>query len=265
MKKIEPTLTQLFEHSTDIVYRVGADGLIKYLSPGFTRLTGWSVDEWVGGQFTDLIADDDRERALEALRSRTNADNPVPAVFHIKTKEGGTRVIESNGVAIREPGQPIEVAGVARDVTNRQLIEDELARRNRQVLHILESITDGFYLLDNDWRYVMLNQAAQDLAGNDREELLGKVIWDVRSKRTVDVLSKKFHRAKESGKPLVFEEAYPDSHKWFEIRVYPHADGLAVYFTDISIRKRAETELKKQSEGVEKIITEILGIQEKWS
>ena len=44
---------------------------------------------------------------------------------------------------------------------------------------VLESISDGFYALDRDWRYVIFNRAAEAYFGVSREVVLGQMIWDI--------------------------------------------------------------------------------------
>ena len=48
-----------------------------------------------------------------------------------------------------------------------------------QLEAVLESVTDVFYALDKDWRYVVFNRAAEQYFGVPREVILGRVIWDV--------------------------------------------------------------------------------------
>ncbi len=262
----EELLHQLFELSIDVMYSVSIpDGLILALSPAFTGLTGWPAEDWIGRAFMDLIHPDDRKLAMEAFKMRANGKEPGPTSLKILTRNKGDLIAEFTSALVKIEGRPTSIIGIARNVTERKMIEDELGRRSRQVLHILESITDGVYLLDNEWRYVMLNDTAEELTGKSSSELIGKVFWEVRSPETVKALSQKFREAKETSKVVVFEEADLSARKWYEIRAYPHVDGLAVYFTDISLRKRTEEQLKKHSEGVEKILGDILGIQEKWS
>ncbi len=44
---------------------------------------------------------------------------------------------------------------------------------------ILESISDGVFTVDPDWRVVSFNRAAEDITGIDREEALGRRCWEV--------------------------------------------------------------------------------------
>jgi CheY-like chemotaxis protein len=53
-------------------------------------------------------------------------------------------------------------------------------RRKIGTTAILGSIADAFYSLDAEWRFVMVNPAAERAPfGRPARELLGKVIWDV--------------------------------------------------------------------------------------
>lgn len=50
--------------------------------------------------------------------------------------------------------------------------------------------------------------------------------------------------------PVQFEESYPEPlKKWFEVHVYPTADGLAVFFRDVTLKKKSDEALR-QSENL---------------
>ncbi|MBS0334890.1 MAG: PAS domain-containing protein, partial [Proteobacteria bacterium] len=44
---------------------------------------------------------------------------------------------------------------------------------------VLESVTDAFYALDTQWRYVVFNRAAEAYFGIDRDDVLGQGLWEV--------------------------------------------------------------------------------------
>lgn len=262
---MDELLQQLYDLSVDVIFSLSVpEGLILSLSPAFTELTGWPVEEWIGQPFIDLIYPDDRESALQSYAERVDGGGPGPFSWRVNTSTGSALMAEFTSSLIFTGSKLTSIVGIARDITERRRVEDELERRSRQIIHILNSISDGFYMLDNDWRYVMINKTAMDLVGKPASKIIGKVFWEVRSPKTVEALRAKFMIAKESGK-VEDLEVYDTEHKcWFEVRAYPHEEGLAVYFTDVSVHKRAEEQLKKHSEGVEKILADILGIQEKW-
>ena len=54
-----------------------------------------------------------------------------------------------------------------------------------------------------------------------------------------------YHRAVATGQSVHFEEFYPEPlNSWLECHCYPSSEGLAVYFRDITDRKRAEEALR---------------------
>jgi PAS domain S-box-containing protein len=110
---------------------------------------------------------------------------------------------------------------------------------------LLESITDGFYALDARWCFTYVNQRALDFFGRQREELLGRVFWDVFPMARDSVLEEQYQRALHEQRSVSFETPSPLTCRWVEVRAYPTPQGLAVNFRDIAERKQMEADLKR--------------------
>jgi PAS domain S-box-containing protein len=111
------------------------------------------------------------------------------------------------------------------------------AKTNR----ILDSITDLFYQLDCEWRFVDVNRQTELHLGMSRDQLIGRSFWEVFPQAVDTPVHEQFHRSMEQGMPLHFEVASklkPGS--WFDAHIYPSSSGLTVYLSDITERKRAE-------------------------
>jgi PAS domain S-box-containing protein len=118
---------------------------------------------------------------------------------------------------------------------------DALRESNDRINTILESITDLFYRLDREWRFVEVNRQTELRLKKRREELLGKAIWDVYPSAVNTKLFNQFHKAIEVMEPVHFDmESVIVPGAWFEIHGYPSPAGLTVYLRDISERKHAE-------------------------
>ncbi|MBD2075174.1 PAS domain S-box protein [Phormidium sp. FACHB-592] len=124
----------------------------------------------------------------------------------------------------------------------------ELSRINRRMINILESITDGFYTLDENWCFTYLNHQAEQILQRSRVDLLGKNIWASFPQAVNTILDSKYHQAVTEQCSVTFEVFYPPLNAWFETRAYPIAQGLAVYFRDFSDRQRLESE-RQQAEA----------------
>ena len=109
---------------------------------------------------------------------------------------------------------------------------------------LLESITDAFFALDRDWRFIYVNQRALDYYGKRRDELLGRSIWEVFPAAAGTMLHEQYEKALRTQCSATFEIKSVLTGKWVDIRAYPTGQGLAVHFQDVSDRKRAEQELQ---------------------
>lgn len=117
---------------------------------------------------------------------------------------------------------------------------EELRTSNRKIRAILDSVTDLFYHLDRDWRFIEINRRAADLYGKTQEELIGRVIWDVFPKAAASPLEGHLRKALSGGVTQHFEVAHPPTGGWFEVHAYPSRSGLFVYLRDITERKQAQ-------------------------
>jgi PAS domain S-box-containing protein len=133
-----------------------------------------------------------------------------------------------------------------RDETSRSEAR-ELAERQAMAERaiLLESITDAFYALDGEYRFTYVNQRALDHFGASRESLLGKVLWDVVSLENRTIFQQQFQRALHQQCSVAFETVSPLTGRWVEVRAYPARQRLAVYFRDVTARKRAEERVRE--------------------
>ncbi|MEB3210745.1 MAG: PAS domain S-box protein [Leptolyngbyaceae bacterium] len=129
-----------------------------------------------------------------------------------------------------------------------KLWKNEVALRdaNQWITDILSSITDGFYALDSNWRFVYVNPQTEKILGRSRDTLLGHSIWGVIPDLEGTPLAEGFHQAMQTRQQVVLESrgvTRPD--RWFEIYINPLPDGLTVYFRDLTARKKDEQTMRQ--------------------
>jgi PAS domain S-box-containing protein len=119
---------------------------------------------------------------------------------------------------------------------------DNRRRRNSRTRAMLEEIDEGFVALDWEYRYTHLNEAMLRLMGRSRDEVLGKLIWELFPGLGDTPVPEHCRAAMELGKPSLIEHRSLPSGDWFEMRIYPTSAGISIYFRQINERKRAELE-----------------------
>ncbi|MCU0518280.1 MAG: PAS domain S-box protein, partial [Oscillatoria sp. Prado101] len=135
-----------------------------------------------------------------------------------------------------------------REMEERQSKEEELRESNRQIVNILESITDSFIALDNQWRFTYINSRAEQKMRKSRQELLGKSLWEEFPEAASSTFYGEYHRAKSQQIPVTIEECDAPADSWFEQRVFPSGDGVYIFSQDITSRVRAQEAVRESEE-----------------
>ncbi len=130
----------------------------------------------------------------------------------------------------------------------RQEAEAALRQNEGRLRSVLDSIAEAFVLLDRDFRVIEINPEAMRLETRPREAILGLSHWEAWPGTEHSELGRLYKRAMAEGEPLDVEHRYvwPDGHEaWLNVRAYSTADGLALFYRDITERKRARKALEE--------------------
>jgi len=129
--------------------------------------------------------------------------------------------------------------------------KQEAVAAKELVNNIIARVNDGFVALDNNWNYTYVNErAARMLQRDSAAELIGKHIWTEYPEGIGQPFHKAYLRALKTQQPEIFEEYYAPWNQWYENRIYPSPDGLTIYFTDITERKKAEQCIKQTNRAL---------------
>ena len=127
----------------------------------------------------------------------------------------------------------------------------------QHVRRIHDRISDAFLGLDSSWTITYIDEQGAGLLEGTPEELRGKDFLQALPQAAGTPFETEFERAFETGDPVDFEAHYDPFETWFEVRAFPAADGLSVYFRDITDLKERETELQRQRDLLEAIATDV--------
>jgi len=133
--------------------------------------------------------------------------------------------------------------------------EQELARAKARLENTLNSITEGYYALDADWRFVAANRKAEQHFGRSAAQLIGQNLWELAKVAPDSLIYQKYHEAVALAEPVHFEassEIRPGF--WAELHLYPRDGMLEVYFSDISRRKKTEEALRESEKKYRELV-----------
>ena len=123
-------------------------------------------------------------------------------------------------------------------------IEAQSAKNNLE--NVLQNLKEGFIVLNDQWEIVYLNVTMATMFRKRREDLVGKNLFEVFPES--QELKNDMIYAKEEKVSVINEFYYPPCERWYENRILPHTDGICIFSTDISSRRRLEIEKKNAIE-----------------
>jgi diguanylate cyclase (GGDEF)-like protein/PAS domain S-box-containing protein len=250
------TRQQLLERQLDDVQRTAHVGIWQLLvasnkltcSDEACRIAGISKSchEADIAAYMSAVHPDDRSTVLATIEQARHGSHHPTLEHRVVWPNGEVRNLRVRGYPFRDDDGNPAMSGTVQDITELEQSSAALRAMSRKLVNALESMTDAFYTLDKDWRFTYLNKEAERLLQHPRAELLGKELWtafpEVRGTR----FETEYRQAVQQNRPSAFEELYVPFNTWKELRIFPSKEGLAVYFTDISERKRLQ-EIERQN------------------
>jgi PAS domain S-box-containing protein len=138
----------------------------------------------------------------------------------------------------------------------RQQAQTDLLESNRNYRVLLDALPDGVFVVDHQWRQVLVNRTGELFTGLPREKTLGEKITDVfpqlRDTKFLPALKEVMdgRKARTVKDRFVFDDG---REGWYEVRVQPVADGLLCISTDITERIISGQEIRTAKEKFEKV------------
>jgi PAS domain S-box-containing protein len=142
LREGEARYRQLMEQATDIIYNCDLDGRFTFVNPTATRLMKYTEQELLGRHFLTLIRGDYRQRAADFYKhQRDERIRSTYFEFPAVAKDGSELWIGQSVQIVDDRGQPIGFQAIARDITARLALEDQL--RQAQKMDAIGRLASG--------------------------------------------------------------------------------------------------------------------------
>ncbi len=193
-----------------------------------------------------LFTPESLEKVDAAMQKCITDGTPIDLELEIHNKSGRLLTVRCRGEVERDAhGNVVRLSGAFQDITELRRIEKEGQRLAARLTATLENMPDPFYLLDDDWKFIYLNDEATRILKRSAQDLIGKSVWAEFPELLATELHDQFQCANRDKEPDLFQFFFPPLEHWFEVSVYPSADGMAVYFKVITERLALEEQLRQ--------------------
>jgi PAS domain S-box-containing protein len=237
LKESEEKYHRLFEEDLTGDFIATPEGKILECNPAFAEIYGfdnckmalqWNISESNPFDWPYIITRLKNRRKIQGYQSW-------------QRRSDGLRIhVVANVIGIfNELNELIQVKGYVFDDTERKHAEEELTNNKRQISEVLNSIQDGFVALNHYWNFIYVNRCAAEYAEAEVDDLLGQNLWERFPELKGTIYETTFRSAMETQKIMHFEtHGLHKTDHWFDFSIYPSAEGISIYWRDITSRKK---------------------------
>ena len=268
-KKKPSKQIDLFDLAKNIISNIGVGiyivqrGKFVYISPLYSKFTGYSDPELLGKNSLDRVHPDDRAMVREKAVKSLKGKYPESYEYRYIRKNGDTMWILEMITSITYKGHRATL-GSFMDITGRKRMEETLRSSEEKYRSILESIREGYFELDLDGNYTFANEANCRYLGYTKEELIGMNYRRHMDEETAKKLYKPYLELYRTGKPidaLELESIRKDGAKAIHetsVSLIRNSKGNPVGFRgvsrDVTARKKMEEALRQSVEKYRNIL-----------
>jgi len=255
--------------SNDAVIMHDLEGKILAWNRGAKENYGYTEAEALGTNVREIVAEPDREAALNLIRRIKQGD--IVKSFELRRVAKDGRILDvwlTTTLLTDEKGKPVAIATTERDITDRNkaehAIKDKLEDMSRMATVISDS-NDAVILHDLDGKILAWNRGAKETYGYTETEALGMNVRDIVAEPDREAALNLIHRIKMGDIVKSFElrRVARDGRildVWLTTTLLTDEKGkpvaIATTERDITGRKLAEAEIKKINAELEQRVYE---------
>lgn len=144
-------------------------------------------------------------------------------------------------------GAVIGIFCACNEITQQHLAEEATAAASQRYRSVMDAMSEGFFVMDEQYRMLEVNAEALRLNGRKRSEVIGRTHWELWPASVGTPVEAAYREAARRRQPVSLRHYYASEgfDNWLDLRIYPLPEGgLACFFRDINAPMRAEAALR---------------------
>jgi PAS domain S-box-containing protein len=272
LRRSEDRIRLIIDTIPTMAWSIRPDGVNDFVNKRWLDYTGLSLEEEIA-EPTRPMHPEDLPGAIEKWRANMAAGEPSEDEMRLRRADGEYRWFLIRTAPLHdEQGNVVKWYGVSIDIEDRKHAEALLHAKDQEFRAIVENAPDHIARYDREFRRTYVNPALAKAYGLPAETLIGKPMFSIIRDAGLDVkegelaqIRQRYADVFETGKSHEFEISLPmpPGRKDYSVRLFPELDlngsviNVLSIARDITESKRAEEELKKEKEILEKIFDNI--------
>ena len=173
---------QIIDNIKEAYFEVDLEGIFTYMNKSFTQMYGYSLDEIIGKNYSQLMDNENKVKVYKIFNSVYKSGLPQEYIQFEIIKKGNTIAIVETSVYLNKntSGKKIGFYGITRDITQKFNLELKLKRSEEKYRHLFESSPYVIWIIDLNGVLIDCNPTTNIMfSKNTREDLVGKNFVEV--------------------------------------------------------------------------------------
>jgi len=219
----------LFDRSTDFFCVLDRHGIIKHTNAALRKTLGYSEAELHDVKINTLTHPADVRRREELTNVLLRKKEIAGYESRIKGIDGRFYNIKWT-IFLNPEDELIYASGI--NLTNKLNGTDQ-HNLNDNIEHILQSFSEGFFIVNNKWQITAYNPAFLAITGLNNKQLKNLSLKKLHSLGIPDELIDKFEAAFKGN--TTDQAQYFNAHfkRWLRVNIYPYKDEVMIFIRDI--------------------------------
>ncbi|PVX23106.1 MAG: hypothetical protein CW691_11595 [Candidatus Bathyarchaeum sp.] len=261
LQESEEKYRELSELLPEVVFETDVNGKLTIVNDVAFDRFGYSREDFDNRlNAFQMLVPEDRNRAKSDFAKVLGGTDVGFIEYAGLRKDGSTFPIMIHSTRILQGNKPVGLRGLIIDITDRKKAEEALKESEKRFRNTLDNMLEGCQIIDYDWRYAYINDAAAKHARLSPKILLGKTMMEVYPGLEETTLFPVLNECMEKRVPAHLENefTYPKGEKaWFELSIEPVPEGIFILSIDISDRKEIAEALRQEREMLETVTANI--------
>ena len=248
-------LATAIEQAAETVVITDRNATIQYVNPAFTRTTGYTHDEALGQNPRILKSGRHDAKFYEELWATLTAGKLWRGEFTNRRKDGTLYMEEATIAPVRNAsGEVTNYIAIKYDITERKQAEKAIQESELHYRQLFEQSESALGLYEmvfdaqgnpRDFRFLNVNPAFERITGLKRSQIVGRTALEI-TPGLEEYWFKLFGRVATTREPAAFEQYTQPLARYYAGTAYsPRPNQVAVTFTDVTERRRAEEAVRR--------------------
>ena len=264
LRKSKREKALILDNTSDLIVYYDQDFTINWANQAYLDKTGLSLEEIKGAKCYRAHG---FEGYCDKCPIETTLSSGIPSFMQLNpqdqscwSEDQGYWSVKSDIVQNKQ-GKIVGAIGIARDITERKQMEEDLKQSEDKYRAIIEKSHDGIYIRKGD-KYIFVNDRVEEITGYDKDEIYNMEAWEIIHPSERDRVRKiGMKRARGNQAPSNYEvriHTKQGETKYLSVSVttisYQGEQAALGTVRDITKRKQMEKELRQSEQKYKRLV-----------